>query len=409
MANSAYRAHFKGKTVLDENGAQVKISDEQANAIHRYLIRNNYIDDKDRVTQEYRDAVENGTLIPVPDSLKPVAEGVHKLVQAIYDDKMLAAMFEDGNKKVPAPDNPLNDRFYKEAFQTLWKTINHKYAYTVDFDSDELIQKAIEAIDKELFVSRLQYTVTTGRQNTTITGNQMRENASFGSVSTKTNVLKRGKGSEVKYDLIGKIAGGTVLTRKTVAAILQGIQQEKFDMFKLNPEEFISKVTRTILEQKATMIVEHITYDTIEGEYDSSIFTAEKNGRTIDQAFQAQKAIQDYVYTDGMAEKSVERKFAEALDAAQEVYIYAKLPRGFAIPTPVGHYAPDWAIVFHEGPVNHIYFIAETKGTMTKMQLKPVEVAKIDCARKLFNRLSDGKLIFDHVDSFETLMNKVMQ
>ena len=208
--------------------------------------------------------------------------------------------------------------------------------------------------------------------------------------------------------MIEKIASGALLTRRSAAAILQGIHQDKFDMFKLNPEEFIGKVVRLINEQKATMIVDHITYDTIEGEYDSSIFTAEKNGRTVDQAFRAQKAIQDYVYTDGTAEKSVERKFAEEMDAAQEVHIYAKLPRGFAIPTPVGHYSPDWAIVFHEGAVKHVYFVAETKGTMDSLELRPIEKAKIDCAKKLFNRLSNGAVTYDHVDSFQQLLNKVM-
>lgn len=331
-----------------------------------------------------------------------IAYGIEKALDRYYI-KLL-----DANKKTPAPDNPLNDRFYKEAFQTLWKTINHKYAYTVDFDSEELIRKSIETIDKELSVSRLQYIVTVGKQRENITGNQMRENNAFGQVNTKTRVLKYGEGSQVKYDLIGKIASGSLLTRKTVAAILKGIKQEKFDMFKLNPEEFISNVIRFINEQKATMIVEHITYNTIEGEYESSIFTAEKSGRTVDQAFLAQKAIQNYVYTDGTAEKSVERKFAEALDAAEEVYIYAKLPRGFAIPTPVGNYSPDWAIVFHDGMVKHIYFVAETKGTMDSMELRPIEKAKIDCAKKLFNKLTNGVVTYDHVDSFQQLMNKVM-
>ena len=400
--------YFEGKNIFTEQGEQVKISSEQARAIYKYLIKNDYVDDKDHITQEYRDAVENNTLISLPEDLKPMEENIQKLIQAVYDDKMLADMFADGNKKTPAPDNPLNDRFYKEAFQTLWKTINHKYAYTVDFDSDELIRKAVAAIDSELFVSRLQYTVTTGSQREKITGNQMRESDAFSSVTTKTNALKRGTGSQIKYDLIGKIASGALLTRRSTAAILQGIKQEKFDLFQLNPEEFISKVIGFINEQKATMIVEHITYDTIEGEYDSSIFTAEKNGRTIDQAFRAQKAIQDYVYTDGIAEKSVERKFAEAMDAAQEVYIYAKLPRGFAIPTPVGQYSPDWAIVFHEGTVKHVYFVAETKGTMESLNLRPIEKAKIDCAKKLFNRLSNGMVTYDHVDSFQQLLNKVM-
>lgn len=130
---------------------------------------------------------------------------------------------------------------------------------------------------------------------------------------------------------------------------------------------------------------------------------------TMDKAYKAQKAIQDYVFTDGTAEKSVERKFAENLDGAEEVFIYAKLPKGFYIPTPVGHYSPDWAIVFHEGKVKHIYFVAETKGTMESLNLRPIEKSKIDCAKKLFAKLSDGLVTYDHVDSYQELMNKVLQ
>ena len=180
-------------------------------------------------------------------------------------------------------------------------------------------------------------------------------------------------------------------------------------MYRNNPEEFITKVIRLIKEQKATMIVDHITYDTIEGSYDSSIFTAKKSALTMDKAYRARKAIQDYVFTDGAAEKSVERKFVESLDGAEEVFIYAKLPKGFYIPTPVGHYSPDWAIVFHEGKVKHIYFVAETKGTMESLNLRPIEKAKIDCAKKLFSRLSNGLVTYDHVDSYQELLNKVLR
>lgn len=151
-----------------------------------------------------------------------------------------------------------------------------------------------------------------------------------------------------------------------------------------------------------------ITYDQIEGSYDSSIFTAEKHGKTLEGAFPATKAIQDYVFTDGTADKSIERRFVEELDGSAMVNIYAKLPKGFSIPTPVGHYSPDWAIVFHEGDVRHIYFIAETKGTMDSLNLRPIEKAKIDCAKKLFTTLSNGTVTYDHVDSYQQLMNKVM-
>ncbi len=204
--------------------------------------------------------------------------------------------------------------------------------------------------------------------------------------------------------MVAKVASGTTLTRRTTAAILQAIDPVKLSMFKFNPEEFISKVIKLIKEQKATMIVDHISYDQIEGEYDSSIFTAEKHSQTLDKAFKAQRHIQDYVFTDGTAEKSVERVFAQDLDTAEEVCVYAKLPKGFAIPTPVGNYSPDWAIAFNEGAVKHIYFVAETKGTMESLQLRPIEQAKISCAKKLFNKLSTSNVKYHDVDSYQSLL-----
>ena len=278
----------------------------------------------------------------------------------------------------------------------------------MEFDSDELIRNAIVAINANLYVSQLQYTVSQASQRDELTQDMMREGSSFNAVKTRTTTLRHAEVSQIKYDLIGKIAEGTVLTRRTVSAILKGIHPETYLMFQHNPEEFISKVTRLIKEQKATMIVEHITYDQIEGSYDSSIFTAEKYGKSLEEAFSATKAIQDYVYTDGTADKSVERRFVEELDGSAEVNIYAKLPKGFSIPTPVGHYSPDWAIVFHEGSVRHIYFVAETKGTMDSLNLRPIERAKIDCAKKLFETLSNGSMRYDHVDSYQELMNRVM-
>ena len=399
--------YFEGKNVVLADGSTAKIDKKQATQIYKYLVKNDYIDEDDGITQDYRDDVASGRLQPLPETLQPMSESIHKLVQAIFDDKALKEMFADGNK-TPAPENPLNDRFYKKEFQNLWTAINHKYAYTVDFDSDELIHKAIAAINSELFVSQLQYTVSIAGQKANISGDEIRAGASFEAVKTHTETLKHAETSQVKYDLVGKIAEGTVLTRRTAAAILKGIYPDKFSMFRHNPEEFISKVIRLIKEQKATMIVEHITYDQIEGSYDSSIFTAEKHGKTFDQAFHAEKAIQEYVFTDGTAEDSVERRFVKSLDSSQDVFIYAKLPKGFFIPTPVGHYSPDWAIVFHEGTVRHIYFVAETKGTMDSLNLRPIEKAKIDCAKKLFSTLSNGAITYDHVDDFQQLMNKVM-
>lgn len=399
---AATSEYFKGKFVNRE-GVQTEIDMRTANNIEFYLIQNGYVDMDRKVTDKYRSDLAAGSLAALPAEIAPMSEDIHKLVQAVFDESVLKDMFANGHE-TKVKDNPLNDNFFKKEFQTLWNYINHKYAYTVDFDSDELIQKSIAHINEKLFVSKLQYTATIGRQKDTMNEHEIDRGDSFGSVKTRTQNLDHAQSSKIKYDLVGKVAEGTVLTRRTVARILKGLDVDKLYMFKNNPEEFISKVIKLIKEQKATMIVEHISYDEIDGNYDSTIFTAEKSSQSFDKAFRAEKAIQDYVFTDGSAEQSVERRFAQELDSAQEVCVYAKLPKGFAIPTPVGNYSPDWAIAFNEGSVKHIYFVAETKGTMDSLNLRPIEQAKISCAKKLFNEISTYNVRYHDVESYQKLL-----
>ena len=400
---AATNEYFKGKYVK-VNDVQTVIDDNAANAIEFYLIQNGYVDMERKVTDKYRQEIKTGSVAELPEELKPMAEGIHTLIQSVYDDSVLKDMFTDGHE-TKVKDNPLNDNFAKKEFQALWHEINHKYAYTVEFDSDELIEKSINHINDRLNVAELQYTTTRGTQKVNIGQYDIEQGSMFMMDRAKTEILKHSHTSQIKYDLIGKIAEGATLTRKTASAILQGIKIDKLYMFKNNPEEFIKKVAKLINEQKATMIVDHISYNTIDGEYDSSIFTAEKSTQSFDKAFLAKKAIQDYVFTDGTAEKSVERRFVEDLDAAEEVCVYAKLPRTFQIPTPVGDYSPDWAIAFYEGKVKHIFFVAETKGTMESLQFRDIEKAKISCARKLFNGMSTSKVVYHDVDSYQSLLN----
>ncbi|MDD4593426.1 MAG: restriction endonuclease subunit R, partial [Parabacteroides sp.] len=382
----ATKEYFKGKYVKVDD-VPTLIDGVTADMIEFYLIQNGYVDMKRKVTDKYRTDVAMNTVAELPAEYKTMSEGIHTLIQAVYDDSVLDSMFSDGHE-TKVKDNPLNENFAKTEFQTLWKQINHKYAYTATFDSDELISKAIAHINAKLFVSQLQYTATIGRQKEKMNEYEVEGGASFSGEKTRTQTLKHAETSQIKYDLIGKVAEGTVLTRKTAGEILKGLNLEKLYMFRNNPEEFISKVIKLIKEQKATMIVEHISYDQLEGQYDSTIFTAEKSSQGFDKAFRANKAIQDYVFTDGTAEQSIERRFVQDLDAASEVCVYAKLPKGFHIPTPVGNYSPDWAIAFYQGMVKHIFFIAETKGTMDSLNLRPIEQARISCAKKLFNEIS---------------------
>lgn len=390
--------YFEGKHIKVGDEV-ITVTSDQAHSIYFYLAKNDYIDEEGHVTDKYRADAENKTLASLPDNVKNLGDGVHALVQGIFDEHALDGVIEDGNT-TKVQENKLNGNFYKKEFQTLWGYINHKYTYTVEFDSEELIKKAAAHIDEKMFVAKLQYTVTKGTQDEDWSADKVKAGDGFIADSINTYNLDRSEGSHVKYDLVGKVAEGTHLTRRSVAAILKSIRPLKFAMFQNNPEEFIAKAIRLINEQKATMIVDDITYNKTSGVYDSAIFTAEKN-RDFSRAVVGKKNVQDYVFPDSDKEKEL----AGIMDLDEKVIVYAKLPRGFQIPTPVGNYAPDWAICFQKGTVKHIFFIAETKGTMESLNLKPIEQAKIKCAKKLFKELSTEDVVYHDVDTYQNLLS----
>lgn len=387
-------------TVTYFTGKQIKIGEEvhtisetEASRIIIYLTDNGYIDGQKNITPGYREAVANRNVAPLPQKLQPIAEGVTCLINSIFDPKALDDMVVE--EKTTTPENKLNENFDKAEFQALWNEINHQYVYQVSYDSDELIDKAILCINNGLEVKQLRYVMVEGTQDES----QVTE---FGNTRSRSRELTDVCTSTVKYDLVSDIAKGANLTRRTVVKILQGIEESKLYLFKNNPEEFIRKVISIIKEQKSTMIVETIHYNITEGKYDSDIFTV-KGKLDFDRAYEAKKHVTDYVFSDSQ----VERKFAHDLDEANEVVVYAKLPRAFQIPTPVGNYAPDWAIAMTKDSVKHIFFIAETKGALSSMDLSKIENAKIDCARKLFNSISTANVKYYQVASYQDLLDKM--
>ena len=367
------------------------VTESEASRIIVYLEDNGYIDENKNITAAYREAVTNGCVAPLPLKLQPIAEGVTRLINSIFDPKALEDMIVED--KVVIPENKLNDNFNKEEFQTLWKEINHKYVYSVSYDSEELIRNVILHIDAELDVKQLRYVMIEGTQDE-------KNVAEFGDTRSQSRTLTNVCTSTVRYDLVGDIAKGANLTRRSVVRILKGIKESKLYFFKNNPEEFIRKVIGIIKEQKSTMIVEAIRYNMTDGKYDSEIFTS-KSKMDFDKAYEAKKHVTDYVFSDSKGE----RNFAHDLDEASEVVVYAKLPRSFQIPTPVGNYAPDWAIAMKRDGVKHIFFIAETKGSMSSMQLSKIENAKIDCAEKLFNSMSTANVKYYKVTSYNDLID----
>ena len=400
----ALRERPKQATVGYFEGRKFKVGEEiheisamEASAIVTYLFENDYIDGKGNILPAYHEDLKNGQLAPLGKKLQPISEQVHKLVQGIFDPSALEGMIDDGNGSATVANDHLNDNADKVQFKRLWEEINHQYVYTVHYDSEELIRKAIGYINENLRVTQLKYVVTTGEQGeneTDFTGHQ----------TTRTQQLRDVSTSDVPYDVVGEVAKGATLTRRTVVRILKGICREKLYYFRNNPEEFIRNVVKLIKDQKATMIVEHIAYNKTESKFETTIFTKAKTKQPMDKAYKAEKHILDYVFTDSQKE----RDFVRDLDKAEEVCVYARLPRTFQIPTPVGSYAPDWAIAFYDNMgVKHVFFIAETKGSMNSMQLKGVELDKIKCLKKLFNNVSTSKVRYHEVTDYQTMLDVI--
>ncbi|MCX4043543.1 type III restriction-modification system endonuclease [Aeromonas veronii] len=403
----ADKAFFIGKIVVTAAGT-ITVTEDQAADIEFYLIQNGYVDKKRNVTEKYHQDKKNDALAKLPDDLDLLGEQVFKLVDSVFSESQLPDIGDDRKPK----KNPLNANFEKKEFKALWERINRKAAYSVDFNSDELVQKTIAVLNSKgsdgLRVTPLQYTIQQGEQIASVTYDGLQEGTAFKLKSTETQANQTSIHSLVKYDLLGKLAEGTQLTRRTVAQMLKGLDADVLAQFKTNPESFIAEAVRIINEQKATVIVEHLAYDPTEDKFELDIFTTGQTKQDFSKAGEKlRRHIYDYVVTDS----NIEREFVKELDASNEVVVYAKLPRGFLIPTPVGDYNPDWAISFKEGAVKHIYFVAETKGSISSMDLREIEKTKIKCARKFFDgmnrRFAPENVKYDVVDSFGKLMEVV--
>lgn len=395
---------FVDHVVKDEKGNEFIITYDVASAIHFDLIINGYINKIGELTDKYYQDKANGE-IKVAEEVQDFAPDVIGIIDSIYDTKtMQPENARSNNVELQVDQEKLNSK----EFKTLWTRINLKSVYVVDFDTEELVKKSIDSLNSKLRISKIYFKVESGqmkdiksKEELLLGASMVRESSANYGVQTKISV-----NNGVKYDLIGRLVDETGLTRKAIIQILTGIEKSVFDQFKDNPEEFIIKAGNLINDQKATAIIEHITYHVMDEKYDIDIFTEPTiRGKIGTNAMKANKHLYDHIVYDSTNEKT----FAEKLDVANEVAVYVKLPDGFYISTPVGHYNPDWAIAFYEGNVKHIYFVAETKGTMNSMQLRLVEESKIHCAREHFKAISNENVVYDVVDSYEALMQKVMK
>ena len=397
-------ALFENKVIENEAGEKIRITKEQAESIQYDLISQGYIDKKGQLTANYFTAKENNQL-NLSDTLPGYEKQVVEVLESIYQPGKYE--IENANNTTVQFSNEVNkENIARKEFLSLWNQINRKTAYQVTFDDTELIEQSVAYINEKLVVSQPVYNITQA------SADQMTKEGLKLDVGENARSQEYVENSQIatQYDLLGEVADHTGLTRKVVAEILSKIQVDQFEKFRQNPEEFILKISKLINEQKAAQIIKHIQYNILEDEYGMDLFydNAETAKLSDEHLLESKKGIYNFVKVDS----NTERKFKESLEQYEDVRVYVKLPGKFSIRTPLGNYNPDWAIAFREGSVKHIYFVAETKGSMSSLQLKQAEKAKIECAKAHFRALAEAGLISDQhiygvVSSYEELLGLV--
>jgi len=365
-----------------------------------------YLDENYHITDTLVKDVENQTY-QVPKKLETFKNNIAQMFIGIYQTANFKATENENANNIYVPVLQPNENFAKKEFQDLWSKIKVKTVYEVDFDSHELIKKCIQALDENLVVKRINILITTGEQEDSLTEYTIKAKESMRRFRTTTESSDSFLGS-IKFDLISEIAKETKLTRKTIVRILQGIQPKTFANYRINPESFIQRVSDIINGEKAATLINNIVYSKTDKTYEDSVFTINNfKGSLAKNILEVKKHVYEYIKTDS----EIEKKFAKDLEC-DEVIVYAKLPsgrNGFKIPTPLGYYSPDWAIVFNTDAFKYVYFIAETKGSMETLQLKEIEEKKIYYAKKHFEALGHADIKYDVIDSYQSLRDMIMK
>ena len=393
-------ALFAWKTITTSSGEQLTLMPAQAATIMEELIAAGYVK-KQKLTEKYYTEKAAGTL--QLEDWQEALEAITTILDKVFDSTSLRPENARGKETARFQE----DRFAKKEFQALWQQINRKTYYEVDFETEDLIAKAVAGLNESLHVKPIHIAVTSGRLEHTQSKEVLEAGQAMQMGTTRHIKLKEAVASGVRYDLLGELVQHTGLKRSTIATILQRIKPETFGMYRTNPEEFIICTGKIINERKSRAVIEHIAYHKMDQQYEADIFSEQElRGRIGIDALPSTKSLYDLVVVDS---QGVEKRFAEELEQQEIVEVYTKLPRGFYISTPMGRYNPDWAIAFREGSVKHIYFVAETKGSEDVTQQREVEQNKIECARRHFASISDSTVKFDVVSSYSTLYNKVMK
>jgi type III restriction enzyme len=379
---------FASVVVAIEDGLPIYLGQEKSEELYKHLEVKEYVDSRGKVQDSLRIDIKDDK-VDLPEAF---TEDVHILKQILSNMKDAAGKLEikDGNKKETVRVN--RQVLDSPEFKELWERVKFKTTFSVDYDSDKLINECINAIDDRLRVSRGKMYYTKAMVSMTIGGLEAEESL--------TQVSNLEQTSEPLPDIVGYLQNETQLTRKSIVKILTG--SNKLNYFKINPQKFIEGCVDIINEQMKFHIVDGIQYKKIgDAEfYSQELFDNEELfGYLNSNLKESEKSPYEYVVYDSGKESSL----VEYFEKSANIPVYAKLPDWFKIDTPLGTYNPDWAIQWKDDEGDKLFFVVESKGTMElNLGLRGKESSKIKCGKAHFNALDSEMIVAAGAEDIET-------
>ncbi|MDA8048829.1 MAG: DEAD/DEAH box helicase family protein [Rhodospirillales bacterium] len=364
---------FAGVLVPAKNGQAKPLGFAESQALWGHLKEAGLIDAKGRVQDSLKKALKEGSLT-LPEKFAPLQPQITEILRKAAG--RLEIKNADERRAVPLR----KEVYLSPEFKELWDRIKHKTTYRVQFDNEKLIATCIDAIRRAPPVAK---TKLQWRKADIAIGKAGVEATEHEGAATVT--LEEG---DIELpDLLTDLQDRTQLTRRTIHRVLRDC--DRLDDFKRNPQQFIETAASAINHAKRLAVVDGIKYQRVGDEhyYAQELFqTEELKGYLKNMLTTAQKSIYEQVVYDS----DVERSFAEQLENNSAVKLYAKLPSWFKVPTPLGTYNPDWAVLIQEDGQERLYFVVETKGTLFADALRSNEAAKIECGEAHFKALAVG-------------------
>ena len=357
----------------DDGSQSAPLGVERSRDIWQYLVTEGYLDGQGKITDLLREALPDSNFT-LRDDFEQFRDGITKVLRKA-DIRIIPKKAEERRTARPR-EAVLNS----EEFQSLWERVKYKTTYRVQFDNEDLLKECAEALCKAPLIPRPRMQWNTAGMQIEQGGVQGRLIDSGAPVSIRSEAVEL-------PDVLTELQDRTQLTRRSIGRILS--YSDRLDDFSVNPQKFIETAAEAINRRKRLALVDGIKYRRSGNEsyYAQELFVKDELTGYLNNMIKSQKSVYDHVIWD----VGNEAKFAEDLEMSSAVKVYAKLPRWFKVPTPLGSYNPDWAVLLENEDSERLYFVAETKGTSFLDDLRNPERAYLECGKVHFATLEIGE------------------